>query len=76
MVLSQNKNAGQRHSTKIYNSSFESVEGFKDLQINLTNQNSIQEENHSPQHSVIACCHLVKNLLHSSLLSKTIKIKI
>ena len=42
MVKSQNQNAGRRHSTKIYNRSFERVEEFKVLQITLTNQNSIQ----------------------------------
>jgi hypothetical protein len=44
MVMSRDKNAGRNHSTKIDNSSFERVEEFKYLGTNLTNQNSIQEE--------------------------------
>jgi hypothetical protein len=42
----------------------------------LTNQNSVQEENHSTLQSGNACCHSAKNLLSSRLLPKTIKIKI
>jgi hypothetical protein len=60
---------------KIYNSSFERVEEFK-FWGTLTNQNSIQEKNHSTLQSGNACCHLVKNLLSSILLHKTINIKI
>jgi hypothetical protein len=52
------------------------VEEFKFLRTTLTNQSSIQEDNHSTLQSGNACCHLVKNLLSSSLLSKIIKIKI
>jgi len=44
MVMSQGQNAGQSHSMKIDNSSFERVEEFKYLGTTLTNQNSIQEE--------------------------------
>ena len=43
---------------------------------NLTNQNSIQEEIKSRLMSENACCHSVQNLLSSSLLSKTEKIKV
>ena len=39
-------------------------------------QNSIQEEIKSTFQSGNACCHLVQNLLSSSLLSKNVKIKI
>ena len=42
--MSQGQNAGQSHSMKIDNSSFERVEEFKYLGTTLTNQNSIQEE--------------------------------
>jgi hypothetical protein len=42
----------------------------------FTNQNSFQEENHHTLQSGNACCHKVKYLLSSSLLSKTIKINI
>ena len=44
MVISQDQNAGQSHSIKIDNNSFERVEEFKYLGTTLTNQNSIQEE--------------------------------
>ena len=50
------------------------VERFKFLGTTLTNQNSIQEDNHSTLQSGNAC-HSVKNLLTSSLLSKIINIK-
>ena len=61
---------------KIDNSSFERVEGFRYLGTKLTNKNSIQEEVKSRLKSGNACCHLVQNLLSSSLISKNIKIKI
>ena len=51
------------------------VEEFKFLGKTLTNQNSIQEDNHSTMQSRNAC-HLVKDQLSSSLLSKIIKLKI
>jgi len=44
IVMSQDQNAGQSHSIKIDNSSFERVEEFKYLGTTLINQNSIQEE--------------------------------
>jgi len=44
IVMSQDQNAGQSHSIKIDNSSFERVEEFKYLGTTLTNQNSIQKE--------------------------------
>ena len=43
-IMSRNQNAGQRHSMKIDNSSFEREEEFKYLGTNATNKNSIQEE--------------------------------
>ena len=42
--MSQDKNAGQSHSTKIDNSSFERVKEYKYLGTTLTNQHFIQEE--------------------------------
>jgi hypothetical protein len=42
MVMSQDQTAGQSHSMKIDNSSFERVEEFKYLGTMLTDQNSIQ----------------------------------
>ena len=44
MVMSRDQNAGQSHSMKIDNISFERVEEFKYLGTNLTNQNSVQKE--------------------------------
>jgi len=44
MVMSRDENAGQSHSMNTDNRSFERMEEFKSLGINLTYQNSIQEE--------------------------------
>jgi len=52
------------------------VEEFKYLGTTLTNQNSIQEGIRSRLKSRNAYCHLVPNLLSSSLLSKNLEIKI
>ena len=76
MVMSRDQNAGQIHSVRIDNSTFERVEGFKYLGTTLTNQNSIAEEIKSRLRSGNACNHLVQNLLSSSLLSKNLNIKI
>ena len=40
------------------------------------NQNSIHKEYQSTLHSGNACCHSVQNILSSSFLSKTIKIRV
>ena len=61
---------------KIDNSFFERVEELKYLGTMLTNQNSVQKEINSRLMSGNACCHLVQNILSSSLLSKNLKIKI
>jgi hypothetical protein len=76
MILSRDQNAGRGHSVKIDNSSFERVEDFNYVGINLTNQNYIQEGFTSIVKSGNACYHLVQNLFSSSLLSKNLKIKI
>jgi len=52
------------------------VKDFKYLGTKLTNKNSIQEEIKSRLKSGNVCCHLVQNILSSSLLSKNLKIKI
>jgi len=52
------------------------VEEFKYLGTTLTNQNSIQEEIKSKLKLGNACYYSVQNLLSSSFLSKTLKIKI
>ena len=61
---------------KMDNSSIERVEKFKYLGTTLTNQSSIQEEIKCRLKSGNACYYSVTNLLSSSLLSKTLKIKI
>ena len=74
--MSRDQNAGQNHSMKNDNNSFERVEDFEYLGTTLTNQISIQEEIKSRLKSGNACYHSVQNLLSSSLLSKNLKIKI
>src|SRR5215469_14571651 len=76
MTVSRDQNAGRIDSMKIDNSSIERVEEFKYLGTNLTNQNSIQEEIKNRLKLRNACYYSVQNLLSSSLLSKTLKIKI
>jgi len=76
MALSRDRYAGRNHNMKIDIRSFEYVEEFKYLGTNLTNQNSLQEEIKCRMKSGNACCHLVKNLLSSTLLSKYLKINI
>ena len=58
------------------NSSFERVEDFKYLGTTLTNQDYIQKEIKSRLKLGNACCHSVRNILSSILLSKNLKIKI
>ena len=72
----RDQNAGQNHSVRIGNSTFERVEGFKYLGTTLTIENSIAEEIKSRLRSGNACYHLVQNLLSSGLLSKNLKIKV
>ena len=76
MVMSRDQNAGRNHSVRIDNSNFESVEEFKYLGTNLTNENSIPEEFKSRLKSGNACYHSVQNLLSSRLLSKNLNIRI
>ena len=76
MVMSRDRNAGRSYSVKIDNSSIERVEEFKYLGATLTEQNSIQEEIKSRLKLGNACYYSVQNLLSSSLLSKTLRIKI
>jgi len=44
MVISRDQNAGRIHSVRTNNRTFEGVEEFKYLGINLTKENSIAEE--------------------------------
>ena len=76
MVMSRYQNAGQNHSVRIDNSTFERVEEFKYLGTTLTIQNCIREEIKSRLRSGNACYHSVHYLLSSRLLSRKLKIKI
>ena len=62
--MSRDQNAGQSHSMKTDNSSFERVEEFKYLGTILTNQNSIQEEIKKKLNSGNVCYYLVLNFFH------------
>ena len=59
MFMSRDQNAGQNHSVRIDNSTFERVEEFKYLGTTFTNQNSIAEEIKSRLRSGNACYHSV-----------------
>ena len=61
MVMSRDQNAGQSHSMKTDNSSFERLEEFKYLGTTVINQNSIQEEIKCRLKSGNACYHSVQN---------------
>ena len=61
MAMSRDHNTGRNHSMKVDNSSFERVEEFKYLGINLTNQISLQEEIESRLKLENACYHSVQN---------------
>src|SRR5215469_15578817 len=76
MTVSRDQNAGRIHSMNIDNFPIERAEEFKYFGTTLTNQNSIQEEIKSRLKLGYACYYSVQNLLSSSLLSKTLKIKI
>ena len=65
-----------RYYLKMDNCPIERVEEFKYLGTTPTNQNSVQEEIKSRVKLGNACYYSVQNLLSSSLLSKTLKIKI
>jgi len=73
MATCPDQNAGRSQDIKTDNNSFESVEEFKYLGTNLTNQNSMQEEIKRILKSRNACYHSVQNLLSFSLLSNSIK---
>ena len=72
VVMSRDQNAGQSHSVKIDNNSFEKVEEFRYLGTTLTYQNSIQEEIKGRLKSGNAYYHSVQYVLSSSLLSKNL----
>jgi hypothetical protein len=76
MLVSRCLKAGQRHSIKIVNRSFEDVEKIKYFGKTLTDQNCIHEEIKSRLNSGNACYHSVQNLLSSRLMSRNVKVKI
>ena len=75
MIMSRDQNAGQNGNVQIGNKSFEIVEQFKHLGTTLTNQNSVHGETKFRLKSGNVCYHFMQNLLSSSLLSKSVKIK-
>jgi GTP-dependent phosphoenolpyruvate carboxykinase len=75
ITVSRDQNAGRIRSMKMDSNPIERVEEFKYLGTTLTNQNSIQEEIKNRLKLGNACYYSVQNLLSSSLLSKTLKIK-
>jgi hypothetical protein len=76
MVMSGDQNSGRSHSIKTDNIFSERVEEFKFLGRNVTDQNYILEEIKSRLKYGNACYYSVQNLLSSSLLSKSLKVKI
>ena len=70
--MSRDQNTSRSINIMIDNSSFERAEQLRYLGTTLT----IQEEINSRLRSGNACYHSLKNLLFSSFLSKSIKIKI
>jgi hypothetical protein len=75
-VISRDQNAGQNRNLKIGNKLFERMEQFKYFEKTFSDQNSIHEENKSLLNSGNACFHSVQNPFSSSLLSKSVKVKI
>ena len=58
--MSRDQNAGQIHSVRIDNRTFERVEEFKYLGTNITNRNAIKEEIKSRLRSGNACYYSVQ----------------
>jgi len=73
LILSQNQNAGRKHSIEIDNDYFEMVEEFKYLETTLKTQNCIQEKIKGRLMVENVCCHSVQNILSFSLLSNKFK---
>ena len=76
MVVSQPQNAEQNQNITVGNMFFKRVEELKYLVPTMINQNSIHGKIQSILKLGNACSHFVQNLLFSSSLSKSIKIKI
>jgi hypothetical protein len=62
ILMSHYYNAGQKHSIKIVNRSFEDVAKFKHLGATLTDQNYMHKEITSTLNSGNACYHSVQRL--------------
>jgi hypothetical protein len=75
MIMARDQNAGEDSNIHVGNKYFKTVEHFIYLGKTLKNPNSIDEEIKSRLKSGNACCHQVQNILPSSLLSKSVKIK-
>jgi hypothetical protein len=76
MFMSLCKKAGQKHSIKIANRSFQGVAKFKYLGTTLTDQNYMNEEIKRKLNSGNARYHSIQSLLFFSLLSRNVKVKI
>jgi hypothetical protein len=76
MLLSRHQNAGQNRDVKKPNRHFENVAQFRYLGTTIANQTPIREEIKRRLKSGNAYYHSVQNLLPSSLLSKSVKIRI
>jgi hypothetical protein len=75
MLMSCCRTAGQKHSIKIANRSFQGVAKFKYLGTSLTDQNCMNEEIKSRLNAGNACYHSVQSLLSSRLLSRNVRLK-
>ena len=76
MFKSRDLSSERSHSIKNDSSSFERVEEFKYLGTNLTNKILFRKKLRADLKSGNTCYHSVQNLLSSSFLSKSLKIKI
>jgi len=64
--MSRDQNAGRSHDMKIDNNFFDMVEQFIYLGTNLTNQNSVHEENKCRLKSQKACYYSVQNTVYKT----------
>ncbi|KAJ4427856.1 hypothetical protein ANN_25635 [Periplaneta americana] len=76
MIMSRDENIVRNGNIKIGNLSFEEVEKFKYLGATVTNINDTREEIKRRINMGNACYYSIEKLLSSSLLSKTLKVRI